>query len=156
MTRTEPQEASSEKRPWHIYFIEDNLLHAISKSRHVYFHVVTKVLRIFKVAPHSEQKDQRMRQVVAYKKLKKTRKSSGPKGGRGRLHFGVLYLRSFMGGSRLREVVAHEGSTVFGELRQDVFVGRIFVVSTPMGVIYTITAMMKWGGRFEMFLSFLK
>ena len=61
-----------------------------------------------------------------------------------------------MGGSRLREVVAHEGSTVFGELRQDVFVGRIFVVSTPMGVIYTITAMMKWGGRFEMFLSFLK
>ena len=43
----------------------------MSKSRHVYFHVVTKVLRIFKVAPHSEQKDQRMRQVVAYKKLKK-------------------------------------------------------------------------------------
>ena len=65
------QEASSEKRPRHIYFIEDHLLHAISKSRHVHFHIVTKVLRIFKVAPHSEQKDQRMRQEVAYKKLKK-------------------------------------------------------------------------------------
>ena len=56
-TRIETQEASSKKRPGHIYFIEDNLLHAISKSRYVYFHVVTKVLRIVKVAPHSEQKD---------------------------------------------------------------------------------------------------
>ena len=61
-----------------------------------------------------------------------------------------------MGGGRLREVVAHEGSTVFGELRQDFFVAKIFVVSTPMGVIYTIKAMLKWGGRFEMFLSFFQ
>jgi len=53
--------------------MEDNLLHAISKLHHIYFHVLTKVLRKFKVArcPHSEQKDQRMRQVVAYKKLKR-------------------------------------------------------------------------------------
>ena len=58
-----------------------------------------------------------------------------------------------MGGGRLREVVAHEGSTVFGELRQDFFVAKIFVVSTPMGVIYTIKAML---GRFEMFLSFFQ
>ena len=61
-----------------------------------------------------------------------------------------------MGGGRLREVVAHEGSTVFDELRQDFFVAKIFVVSTPMGVIYTIKAMLKWGGRFEMFLSFFQ
>ena len=61
-----------------------------------------------------------------------------------------------MGGGRLREVVAHEGSTLFGELRQDFFVAKIFVVSTPMGVIYTIKAMLKWGGRFEMFLSFFQ
>ena len=61
-----------------------------------------------------------------------------------------------MGGGRLREVVAHEGSTVFGELRQDFFVAKIFVVSTPMGVIYTMKAMLKWGGRFEMFLSFFQ
>ena len=61
-----------------------------------------------------------------------------------------------MAGGRLREVVAHEGSTVFDELRQDFFVAKIFVVSTPMGVIYTIKAMLKWGGRFEMFLSFFQ
>ena len=59
---------------------------------------------------------------------------SGPKRGRGRLqevdvyerfqlqgfdweHFGVLDWRSVMGGGRLREVVAHGGSTVF-RLRQ--------------------------------------
>ena len=59
---------------------------------------------------------------------------SGPKSGRGRLqevdvyerfqlqgfdweHFGVLDCRSVMGGGRLREVVAHGGSTVF-RLRQ--------------------------------------
>ena len=29
--------------------MEDNLLHAISKLRHVYFHVVTKFIRKFKV-----------------------------------------------------------------------------------------------------------
>ena len=68
----------------------------------------------------------------------------------------VAYILVFWICGRLWEVVAHEGSTVFGELRQDFFVARIFVVSTPVGVIYTIKAMMKWGGRFEMFLSFLK
>ena len=35
---------SSKKRSGHIYFMEDNLLHDISKLRHVYFRVVlTKV-----------------------------------------------------------------------------------------------------------------
>ena len=42
----EPQGASSEKRSGQIYFTEDNLLHAMSKL-HVWFLVVTKVLRIF-------------------------------------------------------------------------------------------------------------
>ena len=54
--RLEPRGASSEKRSGHIYFMEDNLLHSISKLCHVYFQVVTK-------ASH------RMRQVVAYKRL---------------------------------------------------------------------------------------
>ena len=45
-TRIKPQEAFSEKRSRHIYFMEDNLLHAMSKL-HVYFHVVTKFCRIF-------------------------------------------------------------------------------------------------------------
>ena len=31
----------------HIYFMEDNLLHAMSKLQHVYVHVVNKVLPIF-------------------------------------------------------------------------------------------------------------
>ena len=35
LTRIEPQGASSERRSWHIYFMEDDLLHAISKLRHV-------------------------------------------------------------------------------------------------------------------------
>ena len=39
---------------------------------------------------HSEQKDQRMRQVVAYNRLKKSLSLKGPKGGRGRLHFSAL------------------------------------------------------------------
>ena len=49
-TRIEPQGASSEKRSRHIYSTENNLLHAMSKVRHVQFHVVTKVLCIFQVA----------------------------------------------------------------------------------------------------------
>ena len=43
----EPQGFSSEKKSEHIYFKEGNLLHAISKLRHVQFHFVTKVLPIF-------------------------------------------------------------------------------------------------------------
>ena len=39
----------------HIYFIEDNLLYTMSKLRHVWVHVVTKVLRIFQVARCSQQ-----------------------------------------------------------------------------------------------------
>ena len=35
LTRIEPQGVSSEKRSGHVYFMEDNLLHAISKLRHV-------------------------------------------------------------------------------------------------------------------------
>ena len=47
LTGIEPQGFSSEKKSGHIYFKEENLLHAISKLRHVQFHVVTKALRIF-------------------------------------------------------------------------------------------------------------
>ena len=49
-----------EKKTGHIYFKEDNLLHAISKLRYVQFHVV--------VVPTT--RDQKTRQVVAYKRLK--------------------------------------------------------------------------------------
>ena len=35
LTRTEPHGASSEKRSGHIYFVEDNILHAISKIRYM-------------------------------------------------------------------------------------------------------------------------
>ena len=69
-----------------------------------------------------------MRQVVAYKRLKITLR---PKNGRGRLQEVVVYKRfqllgfnwenfalydgrSLMGGGRMREVVAHGGSTVVG------------------------------------------
>ena len=63
--------------------MEDDLLHAMSKLRHVCFiYVVTKVLRIFKAVLRSEHRDQKMRQVVAYKRLKIIKLS----GGRGRLH----------------------------------------------------------------------
>ena len=51
----EPQGASSEKRSRHIYFMEDNLLRAISKLHHVQFHFITKVFRIFKVAQGTQQ-----------------------------------------------------------------------------------------------------
>ena len=47
LKRIEPQGASTGKRSGRIYFMEDNLLHAISKLCHVKFHVVTKVLHIF-------------------------------------------------------------------------------------------------------------
>ena len=46
-TRIESQGVSFEKKSGHIYFKEENLLHAISKLRYVQFHVVTKVLCIF-------------------------------------------------------------------------------------------------------------
>ena len=42
LTRIEQQGVFSEKRSGHIYFVEDNLLQAISKLSHVQFHVVTK------------------------------------------------------------------------------------------------------------------
>ena len=35
-----PHGVSSEKRSLHIYFVDDNLLHAISKLQHVLFCVV--------------------------------------------------------------------------------------------------------------------
>ena len=50
LTRIKPQGASSKKWSRHICCMENHLLHAISKLGHVQFHVVTKVLRIFKVA----------------------------------------------------------------------------------------------------------
>ena len=40
-------EASSKERSRHIYFMEDNLLHAMSKLWHVSWHVVPEVFRIF-------------------------------------------------------------------------------------------------------------
>ena len=66
-----------------------------------------------------------MRQVVAYKKLKKkkkTRKSLGPKGGRGRLHFGVLDLPG-----RLWEVVAYERWSLMKVRLYLVNFGKIFL-----------------------------
>ena len=55
LTRIEPHGAFSEKRSGHICFTEDNLLHAISKLHHVYFHFVTKILRMFKAAQCAQQ-----------------------------------------------------------------------------------------------------
>ena len=55
-----------EKKTGHIYFKEDNLLHAISKLRYVQFHVV--------VVPTT--RDQKTRQVVAYKRLIKNNAKS--------------------------------------------------------------------------------
>ena len=49
LTRIEPQRFSSDKKSGRVYFNEENLLHAISKLRHVQLHVVTKALRIFEV-----------------------------------------------------------------------------------------------------------
>ena len=44
LMRTEPQGVSPEKRSRHIYYMEDNQLHAIivKLSYYMYFHVVTK------------------------------------------------------------------------------------------------------------------
>ena len=95
--------------------MEDNLL------RHVKFHVVTKILCTFK-ATQCTQRAKRPENASSgrLQEVNKIIKLSGPKGGRGRLHFGLLDWRSFMGGGRLiREVVAHGGSTVCVELRQD-------------------------------------
>ena len=47
LTRNRITGVSSEKMSGHIYFTEDNLVHAISKPRYVQFHVITKVLPIF-------------------------------------------------------------------------------------------------------------
>ena len=67
----------------------------------MYFHVITKVLRIVKVAQCTQRaKRSENASRGRLQEIKKTRKSLGPKGGRGRLHFGVLDLRSFMGGGR--------------------------------------------------------
>ena len=60
-TRIEPRGASSEKRSRHIYFMEDNLLHACCYKSSSY--ILSKKANI--------ARDQRMRQVVAYKSLEK-------------------------------------------------------------------------------------
>ena len=44
------QGALPRRSPGHIYFMQDNLLHTISKLSHEYFQATTKVLRIFQVA----------------------------------------------------------------------------------------------------------
>ena len=81
-----------------------------------------------KHSAHSENSDQRMRQVVAYKQWKNInrqtqkvvavayRRWSFTRGSNCKAltaweSFGVLDWRSLMGGGRLREVVAHGGST---------------------------------------------
>ena len=66
-TRIEPQGASPEKRSRYIYFMEDDLLHAMFKLGYVWFHVFSlKVVAYSKWhSTHSENKVQRMRQTVA-------------------------------------------------------------------------------------------
>ena len=93
----------------------------MSKLRHVYFHFVTKVLRIFKVAQFTQRaKRSENASSGRLQEVKKNRQSlSFQARGRGRLHFVFFDWRSFMGGVRLRKVVAHGGRTVCGELRQD-------------------------------------
>ena len=49
LTRIEPQGFSSDKKSVHVYFNEENLLHAFSKLRHMQLHNVTKALRTFEV-----------------------------------------------------------------------------------------------------------
>ena len=63
LIRIEPQEVSFEKKTGHIYFKEENLLHAISKLRYVQFNVV--------VVPTT--RDQKTRKEVACKSLKTLR-----------------------------------------------------------------------------------
>ena len=82
-------------------------------------------LFVYSISAHSENRDQRMRQVVAYKRLKtmENHQPSGPKTDHGRLrkvvvynrfqllgfsweNFGVFDGRSLMGGGRIRKVVA--------------------------------------------------
>ena len=46
LTRNRITGVSSEKMSGYISFMEDNLLHAISRPRYVKFHVITKVLPI--------------------------------------------------------------------------------------------------------------
>ena len=68
--------------------MEDNLLHAMFKLEHVYFHVSPKFFVYSKLhSAHSEHRDQRMRQVVAYKRLKtmENHQPSSPRSGRARL-----------------------------------------------------------------------
>ena len=62
LTRIEQQTTGGffEKKTGHIHFKEDNLLHAISKLQYVQFHVV--------LVPAT--RDQKTREVVAYKRLK--------------------------------------------------------------------------------------
>ena len=59
LTRIDTQGVSFEKKTGHIYFEEENLLHAISKSRYVQFYVV--------VVPTT--RGQKTHQVVSYKRL---------------------------------------------------------------------------------------
>ena len=89
-------EAPSKGRSGHIYFMEDNLLqqclsHDMCSSKLLLkFFVYSK-----KHSAHSEHRDQRIRQVVAYKRLEtmENHQSSGPKTGRGRLQEVVVYER---------------------------------------------------------------
>ena len=60
--------------------------------------IFTHVVYFKEPRAYSEHRDQRLRQVVAYKRWES---------------FGVLDWRSIMGGGRLREVIAHGGSTVY-------------------------------------------
>ena len=56
--KNRPTGVSSEKRSRHIYFMKDNLLHAMSKLGYVLFHVIAKVLRYSKYhSAHSANRD---------------------------------------------------------------------------------------------------
>ena len=115
--KNQQQGASSEKRSQHMYFLEDNLLHAISK---LHISIVTCCHWKFSLhaggIAHTVNKDHIMCQVFPYKKVKNNGSINvGPNPGRGHLwevliherfwlqgfqweNFSVLDRWSFMGG----------------------------------------------------------
>lgn len=86
LTRIDPQGVFSEKWSALIYFVEDNLLHTLSKLWYVQFHVVTSSSSTLTGIAHQyrEHRDQTIRQVVAYKRSKTILKPSAPKSDRAR------------------------------------------------------------------------
>ena len=79
-------EGLSEKWSALIYFVDDNLLHTLSKLWYVQFHVVTSSSSTPTGIAHQyrEHRDQTMCQVVAYKRSKTILNPSAPKSDRAR------------------------------------------------------------------------